>query len=1309
VSLPTSRQPTSTHSATSDGQLLKGSSENDKLIGFGKPGSGTGTIVGGAGDDTYVVWSSKHRVIENAGEGVDTVQSHWTYTLPENVENLTLVGKGPNSATGNELNNIVIGNANKNVINGGAGDDVLTGGGGNDTFFVSGKDTITDFSAGDRVNLQDFTSFTNFAKVKAAMARVGSDTLLKLNANESVLFKNMGASQFTSDMFVLGNPVDNYKLVFADEFDTFKLNLGTGSTDNWHPLYPRSGLSAHTVIGRSVQYFTYAGDEGTYGQPVGVDPFSLKNGILTITMDRVAPEDQWKVYGYDYTSGNITSIGSFHQTYGYFEIRAKLAAGTGLHDAFWMLPMDGSWPPELDIVEARGVDPSRVIGGVHSGESTSSAAVSVPTATTEFHTYGLDWEPDFLTWYVDGVAVRTIATPAGLDVPMYLLANLGGGSEWAGKPDEKTPFPAKMQIDYIRAYASENTLERNGPSNKVGTSGDDTMHGTSGDDILNGGAGDDKLYGGAGNDTLIGGGGKDLLDGGFGDDIYVASSGKERISEGGVKGNDTVKTALPSYTLGLNLENLVFTGTGTFNGAGNVENNVITGSAAGGTLSGHAGNDRLIGGGGIDTLNGGAGDDIAYGYGGNDTLRGNDGNDQLFAGDGNDKVGGDAGDDLLDGGRGDDNLSGGDGNDTLIGGDGNDKLDGGAGIDTMNGGSGDDSYFVDDPADIIIEAAGGGNDTVRVFANSYVLSANVEVMSYGGAGNFKGTGNEIANRISGGAGNDVLDGKGGADILTGGAGNDRFLFTRGQAAGDKVTDFHGAGIAGGDKLVFSGFGNGTVNRLGSSDSYVIKADAANGGGSETIQIAGVTNLSAGDYEFDGATTTNLPPTDVIASNLAVKGDAASGTRIGLLSAIDPDAGDTVNFRLVDDAGGRFKLSGSALILVKPLANGVGSSHVVKVQATDSAGNAFTKSLTVTVTKATVDTTFRGTAGDDSFTYSTGLGYSRIDGLGGTDTLTMTANKLAVSAQGLDVKFDIRGNGSAGFSATNFEHLVLSGRQISFTGSVASTSLTAGGITITGTDQADTLDATLSDVRIVASGGLGNDIIKGSSQADTLAGGAGSDKLYAMGGADTLLGGVGNDTYYLDDPSQTVIEYAGEGTDRVIVKFDYALGEGVENLTLAGTQGHAGTGNWLKNTIVGSGGDDVLDGKGGADSLFGGDGDDVLIGGAGADLLVGGAGADTFRFTVLGSSADMDTIRDFGRGADRIEFAKWAFTALSSGALDPAEFRLGTAATTADQHIIYDRATGALYYDADGVGGQAQVQVALLSDKPALDAGAFFVI
>jgi len=322
---------------------------------------------------------------------------------------------------------------------------------------------------------------------------------------------------------------------------------------------------------------------------------------------------------------------------------------------------------------------------------------------------------------------------------------------------------------------------------------------------------------------------------------------------------------------------------------------------------------------------------------------------------------------------------------------------------------------------------------------------------------------------------------------------------------------------------------------------------------------------------------------------------------------------------------------------------------------------------------------------------------------------MAVGTVSVSAIDGEVAIDIDQNGSVDLSTVNVEHLVLSGNNVSFFDDLTSTALMDSEITISGTGDGDTLNASRSGVRVVVDGGEGKDVIMGGRQADTLVGGGGSDKLYAKGGADIMLGGAGNDTYYLDDSSQSVIEYAGNGTDRIVVKFDYTLGDYFENLTLAGSKGHSGTGNGLKNKIVGSSGDHVLDGKGAADTILGGKGDDVLIGGSGADMLTGGAGADMFRFTMLDTAANADTIRDFAHGVDRIEFAKSAFAALSGSAVDPAAFHLGTAAATADQHIIYDRATGSLYYDADGVGGQAQVQVALLSTRPVLDAGDLFVI
>lgn len=150
----------------------------------------------------------------------------------------------------------------------------------------------------------------------------------------------------------------------------------------------------------------------------------------------------------------------------------------------------------------------------------------------------------------------------------------------------------------------------------------------------------------------------------------------------------------------------------------------------------------------------------------------------------------------------------------------------------------------------------------------------------------------------------------------------------------------------------------------------------------------------------------------------------------------------------------------------------------------------------------------------------------------------------------------------------------------------------------------------------------------------------------------------------------------------------------------------------RDNLNGGNGNDVLDGGGGNDSLIGAAGDDVLIGGAGRDILTGGAGADAFVLDVLETSANKDTIRDFVSGVDHIELAISAFSGLASygaGALGAGELTLGAVATATDQHLIYNNATGALYYDVDGAGGVAQVQIAQLTGAPTLNAGDIVLI
>jgi Ca2+-binding RTX toxin-like protein len=135
----------------------------------------------------------------------------------------------------------------------------------------------------------------------------------------------------------------------------------------------------------------------------------------------------------------------------------------------------------------------------------------------------------------------------------------------------------------------------------------------------------------------------------------------------------------------------------------------------------------------------------------------------------------------------------------------------------------------------------------------------------------------------------------------------------------------------------------------------------------------------------------------------------------------------------------------------------------------------------------------------------------------------------------------------------------------------------------------------------------------------------------------------------------------------------------------------------------------LDGLGGDDTLQGGAAVDRLSGGAGHDTLIGGGGADTFRFNTAAAADNVDQVIGFDVSADSFEFTHHAYRQLAVGTLAQSEFKIGAAATTANQHIIYNAATGDLFYDADGSGHGAAVEIAHLDPHLALTAGDFHTV
>lgn len=300
-------------------------------------------------------------------------------------------------------------------------------------------------------------------------------------------------------------------------------------------------------------------------------------------------------------------------------------------------------------------------------------------------------------------------------------------------------------------------------------------------DTLTGDANGNRLDGGDSNDAIDGGAGADVMIGGSGDDSYVVDDAGDQIIEAADGGTDIVRTSLSALTLAEGVEDLSYSGGGSFTGTGNALNNSLYGKALDDALYGLDGDDKLVGGAGADLLDGGAGrDQVDYtksaaitvnlatnvNHGGEaegdrligiETVIGSNYADSITGGD-----------DPLVG----DTLYGRGGDDVLIGGAGDDQLDGGSGNDVLRGGTGNDLYVVYEAGDQVIEAAGEGRDRIRTAVNGYTLGANVEELVYTGTIGATMTGNALDNFIVGGGGEDRLAGGDGADVLRGGAGGD---------------------------------------------------------------------------------------------------------------------------------------------------------------------------------------------------------------------------------------------------------------------------------------------------------------------------------------------------------------------------------------------------------------------------------------------------------------------------------------------------------------------------------------------------------
>ncbi|NJR61169.1 MAG: hypothetical protein HC769_21470 [Cyanobacteria bacterium CRU_2_1] len=478
--------------------------------------------------------------------------------------------------------------------------------------------------------------------------------------------------------------------------------------------------------------------------------------------------------------------------------------------------------------------------------------------------------------------------------------------------------------------------------------------------------------------------------------------------------------------------------------------------------------------------------------------------------------------------------------------------------------------------------------------------------------------------------------------------------------------------------------------IAASDSNLFDAD------NTLLTSAQVVITNAFDWQVeelivDTSGTTITATYDRQKARLNLIGSASADTYLRILRSIKYDNRSTapnmttrtILFSVSDGIGQSEPAQTIVQITGINLEENVAGQSLVTTPATDLI-SAMNGNDTVTSILANLqqNDNINGNGGMDSFILTDGTGNATVD-------VNNTTNQLS----GI-----LTGN----TTIHNFEYFDFAG----FTGNVS----------ITGNIGADDR-LTSGGGRDKLSGGGGNDRLSANAGNDTLDGGIGND---------TLDGGIGDDTYFIDSLNDLIVEGANTGFETIVASLNWTLGNHLEDLTLAGNalsgNGNALNnqivGNHFNNTLVGNVGNDILTGNGGRDTLDGGIGNDVLFGNNGVDILRGGAGndrlsgsrgkdrlaggrgKDIFRFADIRDR--VDRITDFRSVDDIIHISKRGFRSdLKRGKLRANQFVLGSRALDADDRFIYNRATGSLFYDTDGIGGANQLLIAQLTNRSTL--------
>jgi Ca2+-binding RTX toxin-like protein len=553
--------------------------------------SGAQFSYGGQGNDLYWIENANQRIFENENEGSDTVSSSVSYTLPSNVENLSLVGLtwDPINGTGNELDNVLVGSFVANVLTGDAGNDTLdgaegadtlVGGTGNDTYiFVDAADTIVENSGEGIDSVQSAVTYTLVANVEN----------LTLTGTKAI-----NATGNTLNNVIAGNSAANLlKGGLGD--DTYYVGTGDTVTENASEGIDTVVSNITWTLGNNLENLVLTGTTAINGTGNTLTNILTGNGAAN-TLDGGAGADTLiGGAGNDiYVVDNVADVISENANEGADQVNSSVTYTLSVN------------------VE------NLTLTGTASINGTGNALAN--TLTGNVGNNVLD----------GGIGADTMVGGAGNDT--YVVDS----------PLDVVTELASAGTDLINSSVSY-TLPTN--VEKLSLTGTSEINAT-------GNSAANILFGNSRNNTLDGGTGADSMSGGNGNDIYIVDNAGDVVTENVNEGNDQVKSSI-TYTLIANLEALLLTGTTAINGTGNSLNNLLVGNTANNTLNGSSGNDILQGVAGNDTLTDTSGNNIFDGGTGIDTVAAGIGNDFIAGGAGNDAITTGTGADVIAFNRGD--------------------------------------------------------------------------------------------------------------------------------------------------------------------------------------------------------------------------------------------------------------------------------------------------------------------------------------------------------------------------------------------------------------------------------------------------------------------------------------------------------------------------------------------------------------------------------------------------------------------------------------------------------------------------------